>query len=49
MRKLSSLLVFVCLAAAICFSIGKYYNGKVQKTKTKNHGYMAKSFFRTGL
>lgn len=48
-KKLSSLLVFVCLAAAICYSIGKYYNGKVQKTKAKNHGYMAKSFFRTGL
>lgn len=48
-KKLSKLLVFVSIAVALCVKIGEYYHEKVQKIKTKNHGYKANSFFRKGL
>ena len=48
-KKIAKLLVFVSLAVAICTKIGEYHHEKVQKIKTKNHGYRAKSFFRSGL
>lgn len=48
-KKLSKLLVFVSIAVALCVKIGEYHHGKVQKIKTKKHGYKANSFFRKGL
>jgi hypothetical protein len=48
-KKLSKLLVFVSIAVALCVKIGEYHHGKVQKIKTKNHGYKTNSFFRNGL
>lgn len=48
-KKLSKLLVFVSIAVAICVKFGEYYHQKVQKIKTKSHGYKANSFFRKGL
>ena len=48
-KKLSKLLVFVSIAVALCLKFGEYYHQKVQKIKTKVHGYKANSFFRKGL
>ena len=48
-KKLSKLLVFVSIAVALCVKFGEYYHKKVQKIKTKPHGYKANSFFRKGL
>lgn len=48
-EKLSKLLVFVSIAVAICTRVGEFHHQKVQKIKTKAHGYMANSFFRKGL
>ncbi len=48
-KKLSKLLVFVSIAVAMCVKIGEHYHKKVQKIKTKRHGYKANSFFRKGL
>ncbi len=48
-KKLSKLLVFVCIAVALCVKIGDHHHLKVQKTKTTKHGYKANSFFRKGL
>lgn len=48
-KKLSKLLVFVSIAVALCVKIGEYHHKKVQKIKTKKHGYKANSFFRKGL
>jgi Transposase DDE domain len=48
-KKLSKLLVFVSIALALCVKVGEYHHGKVQKIKTKKHGYKANSFFRKGL
>ncbi|MBB6005761.1 transposase, partial [Arcicella rosea] len=48
-KKLSKLLVFVSIAVALCVKFGEYYHQKVQKIKTKPHGYKANSFFRKGL
>lgn len=48
-EKIKKLLVFVSIAAGICINIGKRHHRKVQKIKTKNHGYKSNSFFRKGL
>jgi Transposase DDE domain len=48
-KKISKLLVFVSLAVAICVKVGEYHHKKVQKIKTKKHGYKANSFCRKGL
>lgn len=48
-KKISKLLVFVSLAVVICVKFGEQHHKKVQKVKTKNHGYGANSFFRKGL
>lgn len=48
-KKLSKLLVFVSIAVALYVKFGEYYQQKVQKIKTKAHGYKANSFFRKGL
>lgn len=47
--KLKKLIAFVSIAYGICNSLGMYHHQKVQKIKTKNHGYKAVSFFRKGL
>ncbi|MEA5261068.1 transposase [Arcicella aquatica] len=47
--KIKKLLVFVSIAVGICINIGKHYHKKVQKIKTKKHGYKSNSFFRKGL
>lgn len=47
--KLSKLLVFVSIAVAICVKPGEFHHQKIQKIKTKAHGYKANSFFRRGL
>ena len=33
----------------MCINIGKHHHKKVQKIKTKKHGYKSNSFFRKGL
>lgn len=48
-KKLSKLLVFVSIAVALCVKIGEYHHGKIQKIKTKKHGYKTNSFFRKDL
>ena len=48
-KKIKKLLVFVSIAVEICVNIGKHYHKKVQKIKTKKHGYKSNSFFRKGL
>jgi len=48
-KKLSKLLVFVSIAVALCVKIGEYHHRKVQKIRTKKHGYKVNSFFRTGI
>jgi hypothetical protein len=48
-KKLSKLLVFISIMVALRVKIGEYCHEKVQKIKTKKHGYKANSFFRKGL
>jgi Transposase DDE domain len=48
-KKIAKMLVFVSLAVAICVKVGEYHHKKVQKIKTKKHGYKANSFCRKGL
>jgi hypothetical protein len=48
-NKVMELLAFVSIAVALCVKIGEYYHEKVQKIKTKKHGYKANSFFRKRL
>lgn len=36
--------IFVCIAFALCMSVGIEYYKKVQKIPIKNHRYKAKSF-----
>lgn len=47
--KLKKLVGLVAIAFVICNSLGIYKHKKVQKIKTKKHGYKAKSFCRTGI
>jgi hypothetical protein len=47
--KLKKLVALVSIAYSICISMGVYVHKKVQKIKTKNHGYKAKSFARKGI
>lgn len=47
--KVKNLFAFVCIAFALCMSVGVEYHKKVQKIPFKNHRYKAKSFFRKGL
>jgi transposase len=48
-NKIKKLLVFVSIATGLCINIGKRHHRKVQKIKTKKHGYKSNSFFRKGL
>jgi hypothetical protein len=48
-EKIKKLLVFVSIAVGICINVGKHHHKKVQKIKTKKHGYKSNSFFRKGL
>ena len=47
--KLKKLVALVSIAYAFCASLGIYYHQKVEKIKTKNHGYKANSFVRKGI
>lgn len=47
--KLKKLVALVGIAYSICVSMGVYQHQKVQKIKTKKHGYKAKSFSRKGI
>lgn len=49
LSKLKKLIALVSIAYSICISMGLYIHKKVQKIKTKNHGYKAKSFARKGI
>jgi hypothetical protein len=49
LAKLKKLVALVSIAYSICVSIGVYQHQKVQKIKTKKHGYKAKSFSRKGI
>lgn len=48
-EKLRKLLVFVSIAVGGCTCFGEYLHQKVHKIKTKKHGYLSNSIFRTGL
>ena len=48
-EKIKKLIVFVSIAVRMCINIGKHHHKKVQKIKTKKHGYKSNSFFRKGL
>jgi hypothetical protein len=47
--KLSKLVALVSIAYGVCRNMGIYYHVKVQKIKTKKHGYKGKSFVRKGI
>jgi len=49
LAKLKKLVALVSIAYSICVSMGIYEHQKVQKIKTKKHGYKAKSFSRKGI
>lgn len=49
LKKWKKLFALVCIAFAICLSIGRKYLEKIQKVALKKHGYPAKSTFRRGL
>lgn len=49
LSKWKKLFALVCIAFAICLSIGKNYIEKTQNIRLKKHGYPAKSTFRRGL
>lgn len=49
LQKWKKLFALVCIAFAICLSIGREYLEKIQKVALKKHGYPAKSTFRRGL
>jgi hypothetical protein len=49
LAKLKKLVALVSIAYSICVSMGGYQHQKVQKIKTKKHGYKAKSFSRKGI
>lgn len=49
LKKLKMLVGIVGLVATICQTQGVYHHEKVQKIKTKKHGYKTKSFARKGL
>ena len=48
-EKLKKLVVLVSIPYGFCASLGIYYHQKVEKIKTKNHGYKANSFVRKGI
>ncbi|MDF9795088.1 hypothetical protein OKW21_006692 [Catalinimonas alkaloidigena] len=47
--KWKKLFALVCIAFAICLSLGREFLDKTQKVAIKKHGYPAKSTFRRGL
>lgn len=49
LQKWKKLFALVCIAFAICLSIGRDYLEKGKKVVLKKHGYPAKSTFRRGL
>ena len=49
LSKIKNLFAFVCIAFAICTSVGLEYHQKIKKIPIKNHQYKAKSFFRKGM
>ena len=49
LKKLKMLIGLVRIASTLCQVYGVYHHEKVQKIKTKKHGYKAKSFARVGL
>jgi hypothetical protein len=48
-QKLKKLVAVVCIAFAVCVSLGIHQHEKVQKIKIKKHGYKANSFCRVGI
>jgi transposase len=48
-QKLKKLVAVVCIAFAVCISLGIYQDKKVKKIKIKKHGYKANSFCRVGI
>jgi len=49
LAKLKKLIALVCIAFAMCLSLGIHQHERVKKIKVKKHGYKANSFFRHGL
>lgn len=47
--KLKKLIALVSIAYGLCRNLGIYYHQKVQKIKTKKHGYKTVSFVRKGI
>ena len=47
--KLKKLIALVSIAYGLCRNLGIYYHQKVQKIKTKKHGYKTTSFVRKGI
>jgi hypothetical protein len=48
-QKLKKLVAVVCIAFAVCVSLGIHQHEKVQKIKIKKHGYKERSFCRVGI
>lgn len=48
-NKFKKLFALVCIAFAICLTIGRCYLSKVQKIRVNKKGYPFKSIFRRGL
>lgn len=48
-NKFKKLFALVCIAFAICLTIGRVYLSKVQKIRVNKKGYPFKSIFRMGL
>lgn len=49
LAKLKKLMALTSIAYGLCLSLGTYLHQKVQRIKTKPHGYKAVSFSRHGL
>jgi hypothetical protein len=47
--KIKKLIALVSITYSLCRNLGIYYHEKVQKIKTKNHGYKTVSFVRKGI
>ena len=47
--KLKKMVALVSIAFTFCMSLGIHQHKKVNKIKTRNHGYKANSFFRHRL
>jgi len=49
LTKLKKLVALVSIAYSFCIGLGLYFHKKVQKIKTKKHGYKSASLSRHGL